>query len=326
MFIFMCAASVGMAALSASGQGIGDRNRASSGGTHIISGKVLLPDGRPATGVRVNLSGGDFTQGNTTTDSDGAFIFSGIPAGNYNVSVRAEGYQTENERLTIERFAAAGQGYQMAVHLRAPGQERSGANPMLAGVPKDAASKFEKGMEKLSKNDAKGSVADFDAAIAAYPKFAAAYYEKGAAHLKQKETDKALAAFVKAIELKPDYVEAKYGVGQTQFLNKNYEVAAAVYGDVIKERKDMTEAYMNLGISLYYLKNVDAAETSLKTAIAMKDSDKYPLAHRYLGAIYAQKKRNAEAAAELEKYLELTPKAPDADRVRSIVADLKKKS
>jgi regulator of sirC expression with transglutaminase-like and TPR domain len=38
------------------------------------------------------------------------------------------------------------------------------------------------------------------------------------------------------------------------------------------------------------------------------------------------KKKNVEAVSELEKYLELVPKAPNANRVRSAIADLKKLS
>jgi regulator of sirC expression with transglutaminase-like and TPR domain len=39
-----------------------------------------------------------------------------------------------------------------------------------------------------------------------------------------------------------------------------------------------------------------------------------------------QKKQNADAADELEKYLKLVPKAPDADKLRSTIADLRKSS
>jgi hypothetical protein len=202
-------------------QGIGDRNRPSSGGSHIISGKVRLPDGRPAVNVRVTVNNTDIGSSSQSTDQDGAFSFSGMPEGNYTLTVKADGYQTENESFTIERFAAAGQGTQFQFVLRQPGQAK-GANPLLKDVPKDAVSKYEKGMEKASKEDAKGALTDFDAAIAAYPNFAAAYYEKGAAQMKLSDWDGAIESFVKAIQLKPDYLEAKYGYGYAEFQKKNY--------------------------------------------------------------------------------------------------------
>jgi len=309
-------------------QGIGDRNRPSSGGTHIISGKVRLPDGRPATGARVTVSNTDIGTNTQNTDQDGSFSFSGMPAGNYSIMVRAEGFQTESETFTIERFAAGGQGYQFAFMLREPGQpkndSRTEVNPLLKDVPKDAAAKFEMGREKMAKDDYKGAVGDFDSAIAAYPKFAAAYYEKGAALLKANDLDNATAAFVRAIELKPDYVEAKYGYGLAMFQKKDYTVSAAAFNDVLQQRKDMAEAHLNLGISLFYLKNFDASENELKAAVGTKSGEKLALAHLYLGQIYSQKKRNAEAVTELEKYLEMVPKAPNADRIKQAIEQLKK--
>jgi len=313
------------------GQGIGDRNRASAtggGGSHNIRGKVFLPNGKPAVGVKVSMSGSDFTSGNTTTDMDGAFTFGSIPGGNYQIVVRAEGYQTESESLTIERFAQAGQGYQMTLHLRLPGQAKAegrSVNPRLAGVPKDAAAKFEKGIEKMAKKDPKGALLHFDEAITAYPRFAAAHYEKGAAFLKLGDADKATESFVNAISIKQDYLEAKYGYALAQFQKKNYEVAAAAFGDVVQQKKDMAEAYLNLGISLFYLKNA-GAETALKTAVATKGGENLALAHLYLGQIFMQKKKNAEAAAELQKYVELAPKAPNVEKIKTTIADLKKQS
>lgn len=86
------------------------------------------------------------------------------------------------------------------------------------------------------------------------------------------------------------------------------------------------EAHMYNGISLLMLKNADAAEAQLKKAIAAKDGESVAFAHRCLGGIYFQKKRNAEAAAEFQKYLDLAPKAPDAARIKTTIDDLKKQS
>ncbi|MEO8648623.1 MAG: tetratricopeptide repeat protein, partial [Acidobacteriota bacterium] len=250
--------------------------------------------------------------------------------GNYMITVRANGYQTENESMTIERFAAAGQGYQMTFHLRVLGQTKTiptaRSNARLVGVPKDAVDKFEKGIDKMSKNDAKGAVASFDEAIAAYPQFAAAFYEKGAAYLKLSDPDKATESFVKAISIDNTYLEAKYGYGLAQFQRKNYEVSAAAFNDVLQQKQDMPEAHLNLGISLFYLKNVDAAEAELKKSVSTKGGEDLALAHLYLGQIYAEKKRNADAATELQKYLDLAPKAPNAERIKSAIANLKKQS
>ena len=329
MFVFLCSAVMGFGEISVLGQGYGDRNRPAGRGTYRISGRVYLPDGTPARDVNVSANSMELSgSGSTRTDQDGNFTISGLSSGNYSVSVRQEGYPTENEAVTIAEGAISGQAYQLAFYLRAPGQPKGTrpANPLLKDVPKEPTARFHKAMEKMGTGDSKAAIPLFDEAIALHPNFAAAYYERGAAFLKLNELDKALDSFVKAIELKPDYVEPKYSVGYTQYLKKNYEVAAAVFDDVLKQRKDMADASMYLGISLYNLKNVDAAEVTLQKAIGMPGGERLALAHLYLGQIYIQKKRNREAATELEKYLDLVPKAPNADKLKSTIADLKKKT
>jgi regulator of sirC expression with transglutaminase-like and TPR domain len=83
---------------------------------------------------------------------------------------------------------------------------------------------------------------------------------------------------------------------------------------------------MYLGISYYYLKDNAVAEKALKAAISLKDDPSTALAHRFLGGMYIQGDRKAEAAMELQKYLDLVPNAPDASRLKATVEDLKKKS
>lgn len=327
---FACLAGISAVVSSASAQGIGDRNRASDGGDgrFSIMGRVYLPDGKPATNAKISISSADALGSSSTTNMDGEFQVGGLRAGNYNISVRLEGYPTENEPLTIDRDAAPGRTFNVVIHMRGDNQRKGDnfSNALLKDVPKDAAAKYEKGIEQEAKGDHKAAVSSFDSAIAAYPNFAAAYYEKGSTLLRTNDPDKAVEAFVKAISIKPDYVEAKYGYGLAQFEKKNYEVAAAAFNDVLQQRKDMAEAHLNLGISMFYLKNSDAAESELKTAVSSKGGEKLALAHLYLGQIYIQRKRNAEAVTELEKYLELLPKAPNADRIRTAIADLKKQS
>lgn len=331
LFCFLCIGIIGFCTTVVVSQNIGDRNRASptggGSGSHLISGKVFSPDGRPAGGVTVTIDGGGFGSNRAVTDKNGAFSFPDLPKGTYTVDARAEGYEIDSESLTIDKYAAPNQRYTVMLHLRPPGQPtgaKISPNPLLKDVPKEPLGKYEQAMEKLAKNDIKSAVVLLDEALTLHPNFAAAAYEKGAALLKENELDKALEAFVKAVSIKPDYLAAKYSFGYTHYLKKNYEVAAAVFDDVLKQKSDMPDAHLYLGISLYQLRKVDAAESQLKTAVASKDD--LPLAHLFLGSIYAQKKRNGEAITHLQKYLDLMPKAPNAEKIRTTIADLKKQS
>jgi len=322
MLVFIAAA-----VLSVSGQGIGDRNRPGNGGSATISGKVTMPDGMPAKNVKVSISSADINT-STYTNVDGFYSFGDMPGGNYTVTVKVEGLPMESESYSIDQDTPAGRTITLPLFLRNPGQKKGdfiSGNPLFKDVPKTALDKFTKAFDKLQAGDPKGAIVLFDEAISEYANFAPAYYERGSAYLKTNDLDKALESFVKAIQIKPDYVEAKYSYGYAEYLKNNFEVAAAVFDDVLKQ-KDMPEAHLYLGISLVKLRNVDASIPHFKAAVVAKDDESTALAHRYLGGIYMQKKQNAKAAAELEKYVKLVPKAPDADKLKSTIADLKKNS
>jgi tetratricopeptide (TPR) repeat protein len=328
-FVLALILSFGTTVPDAKAQGYGDRNKPSEGGSYGVQGKIVLPGGQPAANVKVGLSGSDFTNTATQTDNDGTFRFSGLPAGNYYLAVKGTNlYEAENEPLIIDRIAPQGQTFNVVIYLRAPGTKKSEnkvpTNALIANVPKDALKKYQSAGESVQKNDLKAAGALLDEAIAIYPDFALAYNEKGVLLLKQNELDKALESFVKAIQIKPDYFEAKLNFGYTLLNKKDYEKSELVFRDVLRQKADVPIVHMYLGMALINLKKIDAAEASLKQAISLKGGDNLPLAHRYLAGIYMQKKRNAEAAAELQKYLDLAPKAADADKIKTMIADLKK--
>jgi predicted Zn-dependent protease len=327
MFTFMC--FVVLFAVSVDAQGIGDRNRPLGRGTYKIVGKVYFPDGRPAPDIEVRADGAEMNAGSSTkTGIDGEFAISGLSAGNYTVTINRKGYQTETELVTI---AGAGRGatYQLAFHLRPPGQKEGdiySVNPVFKDVPKSALDKYKKAIEKVHANDLKAAIPLFNAAITDHPNFAVAHYELGSAYLKENDLDKAVESFVKAITIKPDYLEAKYGYGMVVFQKQNYEVAEAVFRDVLKQKSDMAEAHLYLGISLFHLKSGTASEAELKAAITARGGEKLALGHLYLGQIYIMKKQNADAIAELQKYVDLAPNAPNVDKIKAKIADLKKQS
>jgi Tfp pilus assembly protein PilF len=324
MFIFIC-----LGALGAFGQGIGDRNRGGdSEGSFTIRGRVFMPDGRPAQNLKVTVDNTDQPSQTYYTDMDGVFQTGTVRSGSFTISVTAPGLKEEREFLTIDRGSPPGRTFNVSLFLRVEGQKKRdfySANPLFKDVPKAALDKFKKGIEGLEKDDFKAAVIAFDEAIALHPNFAPAYHQRGRAYLSQNQLDKALESFVKAIELKQDYTEAKFSVGYAQYLKKNYEVAAAIFEDVLKQQPDMLDAQLYLGISQFNLRNTDAATASLEKAVAAKGGDRLALAHLYLGQIYAQKGRNADAVLALEKYLQMVPKAPNADRIKTVIADLRKK-
>jgi Tfp pilus assembly protein PilF len=327
-YIGMLVLAVFLFAVNGSAQGYGDRNTASNGpdeGRYALTGKVVMPDGLPGKHVRVSYTSTSGASSSMETDDEGAFRFNNIPTGNYSVTARVEGLPTATESISI-RDEGLGQAVTVVIYVRNEGQKKGdfSSNPLFKDVPKEALSKFQKAGEKANSNDPKAALLLLDEAIAAYPQFAMAFYEKGVIYQKQNDLDNAMVSFQKAIAAKPDFLDAKMNYGLTLLAIQNYELAAATFQDVMKQKNDIPSAYSNFGIAMMGMKRYDIAEKAFKYAISLKGGESLAAAHKYLGGIYMQKKQNADAAAELQKYLDLMPKAPDADKIKATIADLKK--
>jgi tetratricopeptide (TPR) repeat protein len=79
-----------------------------------------------------------------------------------------------------------------------------------------------------------------------------------------------------------------------------------------------------LGLTLISLKRYPEALKEFETTVA-NGGENIALAHKYLGGLYMSTQKNQQAADELEKYLKLDPKAPDAERIKGTIKDLRSK-
>jgi len=95
--------------------------------------------------------------------------------------------------------------------------------------------------------------------------------------------------------------------------------------DAVKRNDSAPTAHLYLGIVLTKLPNYPEAEKELRRAIDLAGAQ-MGLAHKYLGGIYWSKRDYSHAVDELETYLRLTPNAPDAERVRGTIKELRNKS
>lgn len=89
-----------------------------------------------------------------------------------------------------------------------------------------------------------------------------------------------------------------------------------------KSNADSPTARYYLGLALVSQQKFDGAQSAFESAIN-NGGDKLALAHKYLGGLYWRNKRYREAADELEKYLKLEPKAPDAEKIRGTINELR---
>lgn len=109
-------------------------------------------------------------------------------------------------------------------------------------------------------------------------------------------------------------------VARMDYDNKRPREAAALFEKALKAREDATARYY-LGKIAMDAGEADRAIAQFRMAIVADDKLLDP--YRDLGMAYYQKGDSAKAIEAFDKYLKLAPNAKDAERIRTVVRDLK---
>ena len=311
-------------ALAVQAQGVGSsRGLASGSGINTIQGRIYFPSGDSIVGrtVKVTLeSGTSFGGGKSTvTDQDGGFRFTSLEAGGYTVVVDGgKEYETYRETVSIDREASpGGRIIQVNIQLR---PRADASNPAFAGVPQNALDFYQKGTAAAQKGNPKGAVEFLSKAVALSPNFTQALSELGMQYLKLGQMDKAAETFETLLKLKPSDSVAQQNLGIALFNQKKFEDAETHLRQALKLNGPTAHYY--LGLTLVSLKRYPDAQAELELAVK-NGGENLALAHKYLGGLYMAAHRKKEAADELEKYLQLDPKAPEAEKIKTTIKELR---
>ena len=305
---------------------------AGSGGGRSIQGRIIFAGGTPpATAVRVTLETPEGTR-IAFADQDGAFNFNNLAAGPYLLTVNAgKDYEVARESVTIEGPAPV---YQVPIYLKLNPEN----NPAFVGAPKAAIDFYTKGNDAAQKGDAKKAVEFFEQAVKLHPTFLMALTELGLQYMKLGQMEKAAETYRAILKLKDNDPMAQlnlgialYNLSTASLAEKKTDEASERLGEAdnhlrqaIKLSSRGPNAHYYLGLVLIRLRKYTEAQSEMELAVKNGGENLAP-AHKYLGGLYMSAKRNKDAADQLEKYLQLDPKARDAEQIRTTIKELRSK-
>jgi Flp pilus assembly protein TadD len=326
MHLLLAAALIVSSALIANAQAPGSSRNGglpSGEGNVMLQGRIYFPSGQTASGrtIRVSLeSTSAFGGGNTAVpDQDGVFRFNGLVPGNYTVVVDA-GSDFEKAREPVGIYQGTSKVVQVSIQLQ---PKIDSSNPLFAGVPSNALNFFQKGTAAARKGDAKAAAESFSAAVTAYPNFPIALNELGKQYMILQQWDKAGETYEALLKIKPNDTTAHLDLGIVAFNKKKFEDAESHLRKALELNSPGPSAHYYLGLTLISLKRYSEAVPEFEATIA-NGGENLALAHKYLGGLYMSQKPQ-QAADELEKYLKLSPKAPDAEKIKGTIKELRDK-
>ncbi|HEY0379026.1 MAG TPA: tetratricopeptide repeat protein [Pyrinomonadaceae bacterium] len=310
-------------ATDASAQGVGSsRGLPGSEGNNSIQGKIYFPvEPRGGRRLKVKIESTNMGMQTTVTDDDGTFRFNGLGFGPYRITIEpGEDYERTIEVVSIDKEMGGGRNLIVPITLKMKGGLEAGDD----SVPKQARDLYAKSLEASKSNDHKKAAEHLEAAIALAPDYPLALNELGAQYARLGEFDKAIPVLEKAIKLAPKAFPPRLNLGFALLSKKDFPAAETQLREALKMNNASPAAHMYLGVTLVSQKKVDDAQKEFQVAI-QNGKDEAAKAHYYLGGIYWAKKDYKRAADELEIYLKLSPKDPNAEKLRATVQDLRSK-
>jgi Tfp pilus assembly protein PilF len=283
-----------------------------------IFGTVFVAGGnRPIDGAIVNirsLAGRPFVS--VLTNRSGGFRVEGLNSGVYEIVVEEAGYEPTRETLQLLRAPSP----PLELHLKARNPSpvrRTGYRVSVRElrIPGKARNAFEKGLERLAKNDAVGSRTQFVRATATFPDYYEAYYHIGVADLRLGHEEEAAQAFQKAIDLSGGhYAWAQFALGLLFCRRGEYAEAETVIRKGLDVDGTPATGHIFLSVALFHLNRLEEAEKSAREALLRKPG--FAWAYLVLADIHGRRGEYWMQLHELDAYLKLEPDGPANKRVR----------
>jgi tetratricopeptide (TPR) repeat protein len=180
-------------------------------------------------------------------------------------------------------------------------------------IPDKAREEYQKGMERLAKDDSTGSVNHFTKAIKVFPEYYEALSQLGIAEIHLGSREEARKAFQAAIDLsKGRHAAAQFGLGYLLYLEGKAEEAEAILRRGLELDGNAPDGHVILGLALLRLNRLDEAERSAREALLRKPG--FAEAYLVLADVYARRRNYQEQVQDLETYLRLEPRGPASAR------------
>lgn len=280
-------------------------------------------------------------------DANGSFTFKNLTGGTYTIVINAgDEYEVVREPVYIDESGTRNvrgglpRTFTVPIYLVPKHSSKSGAKPgvinaALTNVPAPAQDFYQKALESERAGDIKSAVEQLKAAVSYYPEFPLALNELGVQYLKQGQANQAVHVLSSAVKLAPDAFIPRLNYGIALLEINEFGQAEKQLREALKRNEASPTAHMYLGVALLSLskdrktRQFDLAkytEAQREFELAVRSGkDEVAMAHRYLGGIYWGNREYGRAANEFEIYLKLAPKAPDAQKLRDIISDLRSK-
>jgi len=190
-------------------------------------------------------------------------------------------------------------------HLRRQDEALAAFNRGLELAPAGTAIRQQRGELKFEMQDLDGALADFDALLALEPQAVQALVYSGIVRSQQGRFAEALALMERAAALAPAHADLAFNCGTILDAMGRTDEALTAYDRALRINPAHAMAWNNRGAILRGRGRLEDADASFSHAIAQAPRLVAALINR--GTVRALQNRNAQAASDLRRVLEIEP-------------------
>lgn len=306
--------------------------------TNSITGFVRNEERAPLQNLRVELLDEvDGVVASTYTNSSGQYSFYRLSSGTFQVRVLTGGtdYQSRTERVSIMGSLMGGRGstseqVDFVLPLKKERKKTGSVTTTPSSiyvqeVPENARRAYEQGLRELESGKSKDKgVADLQRAIELFPEYYAALDLLGQEYVRRENYAAALPLLTKAVAVNSRSSSTWSSLGYAQYKLRSLAAAGESLAKAASLNADSVFIRLVLGTVERMQQHWANAETQLKQANSLSKSPN-PEIHWQLALLYNQMGRYGEAADQLELFLKIQPDTRDADKIRKLISELRRK-
>lgn len=276
-----------------------------------MAGKVtdaVTKQGIPNATITIVSAGSRNFKADFKTEKDGAYRLIVIDATlPYTVTFAAPGYQPYQEQMKLKLGEVTMKDVALTPAVAAA------ATPAAEGKPDPAVTAYNAGAQAFNSGDFTGAAAKFREAVTAKPDLTAGWQALARTAIQLKDYPTAIEAANKSLAVDSDDPEM-YSVLYTAYTATGDAAKAA---EAKKKMPANASSLFNDAAKLINSGKDADAEPLLKQAIAV--DDKFSQAYYELGMLQVRTGKNADAKANLQKYIELEPSGKDVSTAKEML-------
>ncbi len=299
-------------------------------GSNVVEGYVRSNDNKPIPNITVVIKNASSIQvDRTSTDEEGHYLFFQLGAGTFIVSVEPPPPASRETRQVEFLTGEEGSHRREDFVLDQPGGHQPPAIPneplFIQKIPAEAESAYRRATDRLREGKKKEAVAELTRAVNIFPDYFLALNQLGLESLQRGDVQNTHRWFGRAAAVNPNSATAHFGLGWAYYQAEQLPKAAEELRSAVKLNSQASEPYWFLGLTAVELRQWQEAETALRTFLQRYQQSDRPQAHLYLTSVYSELGRYDSAVDSLEKYLRSVPKEQRTQKLRDLLAQLKRK-